>query len=365
MLKVYDGIIARVCGLALSWVGLSYGLDVSGTVRDLAGNPVSGVVVWLQSSGLSSITDADGMWKISSANGIGTRAVLNRNKLTLLENSDNHLRLVFGTANVAGQFRSAGRAVHPLKGSARVSSDDVDTLEFSMNGRLFLRDTISTSRSHVDRVYDTSWNEYVVYGWKNDARDGRQYRTVRLGDQLWMAENLNYRGEGEDTLGACYLHQVDSCRKYGRLYDWSDAMGAGKVYNGQLLNANYPAKGICPDGWHVPSDYEWKILEIRYGTDTSEADSLGYRGRGVGTLLMSRGAAGGTDRVGFRILLPGRAYDFVSSFYNAGGFGRYWSSSEYSSGDGYIRQWDRGYDKIYRINGFKNMGFSLRCLSDL
>ncbi|MDR0517198.1 MAG: fibrobacter succinogenes major paralogous domain-containing protein [Fibromonadaceae bacterium] len=118
-----------------------------------------------------------------------------------------------------------------------------------------------------------------------DSRDGKVYKTVKIGKQIWMAENLNYDGaENKDmvvealkdhfipyqedgSLGKCYNNDPANCKKYGRLYDWAEAMGSsfGGVYAASfhlskqnLDDTEY--KGICPEGWHLPSYLEWDTL---------------------------------------------------------------------------------------------------------
>jgi uncharacterized protein (TIGR02145 family) len=78
-----------------------------------------------------------------------------------------------------------------------------------------------------------------------DPRDGKVYRTVRIGNQVWMAENLNYDAEGSK----CYNNDPANRQKYGWLYDWETA------------------KAVCPDGWHLPSDAEWQELVDFAGGD--------------------------------------------------------------------------------------------------
>lgn len=97
-----------------------------------------------------------------------------------------------------------------------------------------------------------------------DERDAKTYRTVAIGSQTWMAENLNYEVEGS----YCYNGVDSNCTKYGRLYMWAAAMdgagqwsdhGKGCGYD-KLCAPKYPVKGVCPDGWHIPSSGDWETL---------------------------------------------------------------------------------------------------------
>lgn len=111
-----------------------------------------------------------------------------------------------------------------------------------------------------------------------DSRDNHIYRIVKIGKQWWMAENLNYLIK---TDPGCYAKKLSNCFKYGRLYTWNTAM------NGDSSSNTNPSgvKGICPLGWHLPSDAEWMELEKSLGMTSEEANSSGFRGSDVGNKL--------------------------------------------------------------------------------
>lgn len=95
-----------------------------------------------------------------------------------------------------------------------------------------------------------------------DSRDGKKFKTVKIGTQTWMAENLNYATEKSK----CYDNKPANCQKYGRLYDWADAMVIDEKFNKEKWNGNDANhQGVCPSGWHLPSDAEWKTLIIFIG----------------------------------------------------------------------------------------------------
>ncbi len=109
------------------------------------------------------------------------------------------------------------------------------------------------------------------YGTMTDERDGQVYKTVKIGDQWWMAENLNYAYTDpiimdyglvlEDSASFCYNNEPDSCAKYGRLYAWDAAMDCeNNIYCFYDPNEDSKSRGICPEKWHIPSVNEWKTL---------------------------------------------------------------------------------------------------------
>ena len=156
------------------------------------------------------------------------------------------------------------------------------------------------------------------------------YKTVKIGEQVWMAENLNYEAEGSK----CYDDKPDNCKKYGRLYDWETAMKA------------------CPSGWHLPSKEEWdKLIEVAGD-------------RSAGKYLKATSSwnenGNGTDAYGFAAL-PGGIGNSDGGFSNGGNDGYWWSSSE-SSNDAYIRMMSYGLEESYWSYYGKNLLLSVRCI---
>jgi uncharacterized protein (TIGR02145 family) len=178
-----------------------------------------------------------------------------------------------------------------------------------------------------------------------DARDGQIYKWVKIGKQVWMAENLNYKTANS----WCYENKATNCDKYGRLYKWEAARIA------------------CPTGWHLLSDDEWKTLEMYLGMSQDEADDTGLRGTNEGKKLKStsdwNSSGNGTDEVGF-MALPGSYRRTSGDFYYMGNYGTWWSATASGSTYAWYRYLTYNYDGVYRGHDNKNSGFSVRCLRD-
>jgi uncharacterized protein (TIGR02145 family) len=116
--------------------------------------------------------------------------------------------------------------------------------------------------------------EGVTYG--DDLVYGNQtYKTVVIGSQTWMAENLNYQPTSGNSW--CYENSADSCNKYGRLYDWSTAMNISTSYNSSTYGgSDVKHQGVCPLGWHLPSRNEWDILAESVGGQKDYDDYYGW-----------------------------------------------------------------------------------------
>jgi uncharacterized protein (TIGR02145 family) len=192
---------------------------------------------------------------------------------------------------------------------------------------------------------------------------GQIYNTVLIGDQCWLKENMNW--ETGDSW--CYNNDPVNCIKYGRLYTWETMM------DGALSSNTVPSgvQGICPNGWHIPSDEEWKILEgtvdSQYGIGDPEWDSVGNRGYDAGYNLKSSSgwSSGGSGSNaygfagfpgGFRARFGGFSYLERNAYF--------WSSAEHSSGFAWRRTLYYNYDEVRRYETYEDYGFSVRCVKD-
>lgn len=227
-----------------------------------------------------------------------------------------------------------------------------------------------------------SFTTLVACNGFTDSRDGNFYNAVQIGDQCWMSENLKYLpsvvGPGTDSYSVSYYYVygydgtsvIDAKAStnydiYGVLYNQPAAM------DGASSNDLNPSgvQGACPDGWHLPSNSEWKELEMSLGMSLEEADNTGYRGTDQGSRmagnyemwpdgwLRNSGAFGSS---GFNALPGGYIYFNVFSSINyAGGW---WSATAYT--EQIYRKLEYSTSKVLLTNDNFRYGHSIRCVRD-
>jgi uncharacterized protein (TIGR02145 family) len=184
------------------------------------------------------------------------------------------------------------------------------------------------------------------------------YRTVRIGDQVWMAENLDYVVEGSK----CYNNNASNCATYGSLYNWATAMNLPSSCNSSTCSSQVQSKhrGICPSGWHIPNDSDWDALMTAVGGSGTAGTKL----KATSGWNSYNGASGnGTDQYGFSALPGGYGYSDCS-FDDVGDYGNWWSASESGSDFAYFRYMYYDVDYVYWYDYFKSTLFSVRCLQD-
>jgi uncharacterized protein (TIGR02145 family) len=194
----------------------------------------------------------------------------------------------------------------------------------------------------------------------NDARDGKTYNTVQIGTQCWMSQNLNIglRINGSQTQGNngniekfCFNDLESNCEIYGGLYQWNEMM---------QFSPTPGIQGICPEGWHLPTDAEMTTLTTYLGG----LDLAGGKMKQSGTETWSAPNTGATNESGFTVL-PGSFRDYMGAFSTPlGQRGSIWTSTPNGS---YAWDYSLFYntDDVIRSNGaLKTNGFSVRCIKN-
>jgi uncharacterized protein (TIGR02145 family) len=168
-----------------------------------------------------------------------------------------------------------------------------------------------------------------------DDRDDKSYKWVKIGQQYWMAENLNYSASGSK----CYSNSDANCTTYGRLYTWETA------------------KTACPSGWHLPSNAEWTTLENFAG------GSGGTKLKATGGWSTGSGYIAGTDDYGFSAL-PGGDGVSDGSFRYVGNSGHWWSATEHSAANAWSLHMYYDYADVLRDYLDEARLYSVRCVQD-
>ena len=165
-----------------------------------------------------------------------------------------------------------------------------------------------------------------------DSRDGKVYRTIKIGNQVWMAENLNFKIDSS----YCYNDSSKYCKKYGRLYSWA------------------AAKRACPEGWHLPTIDEFETLFAAVGGQSTAGKKLksasGWKKDG-----------NGTDDYSFTAL-PAGGRSTNESFYGGDGGAYFWSSTEYGKNRSYYIFLNYQDDEANEVDYYRDDGMSVRCV---
>ena len=240
-------------------------------------------------------------------------------------------------------------------------------------------------RAYVTNPYGTAYGDVKNFTTTAVLTDieGNTYETTIIGRQIWMRENLRTKKYADgttiakgsstsSTTGYWYYPSNSSSNMstYGLLYNWKAVMR-----NSSSSSANPSGvQGICPTGWHVPSDAEWKQMEMAVGMSQSKADGTGYRGNIAARLCGNTGwtsssyanAAGNTSATGRNSsgfsVLPAGIYD--GYYYYFGDAAYFWSATEGNSTYAYRRGLYYNNAGVRRSYTNESYGFSVRCVRD-
>lgn len=237
---------------------------------------------------------------------------------------------------------------------------------------------VSLMRWNWNVPKEAYFNPNITYGSMTDERDGKVYRTVQIGDQIWMAENLNYADSVKTPSllerSWCYDNKTENCDVAGRLYTWAAAIDSVALYDngngvncGAGVNCTMPKKvrGICPSGWHLPryagGDDEFRILYIAAGEETSGnalKSQIGWEYCGNEYL--------GTDTFGFSGIPAGYRAGWTSSGkFIAAGLTAYFHTTRGRT-DGFTdaEYLSYGNDEMGKERHEKSDAYSVRCIKD-
>ncbi len=228
--------------------------------------------------------------------------------------------------------------------------------------------------NEVGKAYGDSiaFNTLPTYSTVTDIED-HTYITMEIGTQTWMAENLRATKYNDDT----EIPLVTSSSTWTGLstpgYCWYDndetTYGStyGALYNWYTVNTGK----LCPTGWHVPTDADWKTLEMHVGMSKGVADAPGWRGTNEGGKLKETGNTnwispntGATNTSAFTALPGGYREYHEGKFFVMGYYGYWWSSTEANTDEALRRCLGYDFGKISRDNLSKQDGFSVRCIKD-
>ena len=212
-----------------------------------------------------------------------------------------------------------------------------------------VEDLSSSSAKEAGSEYDATANTL------KDLRDGKVYKTVKIGDQVWMAENLNF----ETDSSFCYSDSAYFCAMHGRLYKWAAAVGKSESECGYGNTCSLPSgdvQGVCPSGWHLPSKAEFESLIATVGEDSTAGKVLksasGWTAGGYGT-----------DDFGFAAL-PAGTRGHGGGYGGAYFLGFFWSSTEIGDNSAFNMYLTFDGDSVHQSVDIKDFAFSVRCVKD-
>ena len=230
-----------------------------------------------------------------------------------------------------------------------------------------------SSSSEAESSSSSGVSLSVVEGTLTDSRDGQTYKTVTIGEQTWMAENLNYAYTGvpykvydctSDSISWCYDNDPANCTKYGRLYTWAAAMDSVGTWSingkgcgwGKTCSPTYPVRGVCPEDWHLPDSTEWERLFAEVGGKKTG-------GRELKSTFGWFNSHNGTDAYAFSALPIG--YRYNTGFYgNKDDNALFWSSNMRNSYYAYDMILSSMTNDTYLNSFYKNHALSVRCVKD-
>ena len=246
-----------------------------------------------------------------------------------------------------------------------------------MNTVLNLKNTVLlAAAASFFSIVGCSSEESIVYSNENspvfrdgkiiDPRDNNSYGVALIGDLYWMTENLRYADSvsTKNLAGNTWCHEDDAkCEKYGRLYSWTAALDFDKKFNSASVGYVSSTKGICPNGWRIPSGNDWLSL-VNYVETNNGGEGSGTSLKSTETWSASDEVRKPTNRFGFGAKASGRRNNDGETFMSTGRIAFFWSSNEHDNGTAEGWQLRHDVDVIQLGNFYKDHGLAVRCVAN-
>ena len=282
------------------------------------------------------------------------------------------------SSNVVGQSSFSGDTLYSCSQDEFYSSSSLSDISISSSSET--KGISSSSAPTIVIPCKTETEDNCEYGTLLDNRDGQTYKTVRIGNQIWMAENLNYAylqpTSTLDSSSWCYDNDSENCRKFGRLYLWSAAIDSAALFSDEGKKCGYEEefqcgvelcckmceimdrqiRGVCPAGWRLPSEEDWlSVSDGFYASASSIKSDNGWNDDG-----------NGTNSKGLNVLPAGifsqRSSYGADVFAAIGVTAYFWTSVEMSCREAYYMF----VESVSLTDCFpKSVGMSIRCLKDV
>ncbi len=338
-------------------------LDVNGHIRMTDGNEAAGKVLVSDANGQASwgnAGDAD-FYKANTAHQV-PKSITD----TIYTQGSVAIGTTAPDASAKLEVNSTVQGFLP----PRMTATQMNALASPAEGLMVYNTTVKSVCFYDGSAWHKTYNNDGI-SCGDISYGGQTYSTVVIGTQCWMAENLNI---GTAILGSqdqtdngviekyCYDDQTSNCDTYGGLYQWDEMM--------QYVTTE-GTQGICPTGWHLPTDTEYKTMEMHLGMTQAQADATDWRGTYEGSKMAGNEplwSDGNLDQnanfgsSGFTLLPAGYRYtdgSFIDRFNRT----YLWSSSENGT-NAWFRELDYYYQPVYRNYASKAYGFSVRCIKD-
>jgi uncharacterized protein (TIGR02145 family) len=249
------------------------------------------------------------------------------------------------------------------------TSDGKGTGNFSSSMAGLQKGSVYYVSAYATNSVGTAYGEAVIFSTQIDDVEGNNYNTTPIGSQIWMAENLKSTLYNDNTQIPNVTANASWIARTTPAYCWANNEATFKPLYGALYNWYTIETGkLCPNGWHVPTDAEYKTMEISLGLTQTQADASEWRGTDQGKQLKSdtgwNAGENGTNSSGFSALPSGYRYYGTGETLGLGLICYWWTATEVDAILALYRRLDGNNNGVYRSGTHKQAGKSVRCVKD-